>query len=227
MVRNLRVRELTPEQLRIADARMRDPKQNGGNVFLGRKDAPLYDVATFDFMTWQALDTNPTDFYARVRRLVWDCQTECAGSQYRGSSRYGHTGHVIVDIDDLSLTEVEHRTRRAFCPFGPPVTGVRFSAKEGKLTWDTGEDDIRACEGIGDHGWGCSNIYIENRRLNASTFLGDLLVHLLEAHDFCEGQGTKYRFDPLYNLYVLGMIRPETYDAFRAGRERLYDPALA
>jgi hypothetical protein len=223
---NLKVRELTPRQLGIAEARMRDPKQNGGNVFLGRKEA-LLDVGAFDFETFRAVDVNPADFSKKVCQLVWDCQTAGASSERRVRARYGYTGDKVFDIDDLTLTEVDHRARMAFCPLGPPVTDVIFSAASGRLTWQTGEDDLKACEGIGDHGWGSSNIYIENRKLGRSTFLGDLLVHLMEAHEFYEGQGTKYRFDPLYNLYVLGMIEPKAYESFRAERERLHNPELA
>jgi hypothetical protein len=223
---NLRVRDLSPGQLQMAQLRAQDPKQNGGNVFLGKKEA-LLDVANFDFETFRLLGINPSDFAKKVRQIVWDCQTECADSGYRRSSRYGYTGHAIIDIDDFSLTEVKHRARMAFCPLGPGVSEVSFSATDGKLNYTFGQDDIKACEGIGNHAWGASNIYIENRKLGKSTFLGDLLVHLLEAHEFCQGQGTKYRFDPLYNLYVLGMIKPETYEEFRAQRERLYNPGLA
>jgi len=215
-----------PEQLQKAESRARDPRQNGGNVFLGKKEA-LLDVANFDFNTFLAVDVNPADFYKKVRELVWHCKTNGVTDSFSCKSRYGYTGHRVIDVGEFSMTEVDHRTHMAFCPLGPPVSDVVFSVKDGKLNYSVGEDDIKACEGIGNNGWGDSNIYIENRKLNKSTFLGDLMVHLLEAHDFCEGQGTRFRFDPLYNLYVLGMIKPETYESFRAERERLYNPGLA
>jgi hypothetical protein len=222
MSENLKVQVPDPRKLKALEARMRAPKYTGA-VFLGRKEC-LLEGCDYDRETLRRIGKSPEDISSRLSELTRSYEGECMRAGSFSKAGYDSYGGRVLHEAGLVISGVHYTTYPEFCPFGPEVKVIDWSPSRGLLIeLDSGVDHLQACAGQQDFGrW---DFFVERADNGERIFFGDLVIHLIEAHHFFEGQVTKYRLDPLRAAYVLGIIDEKKYTSEKS-RERLYDPKM-